>query len=71
MFMKMCLIRCFDHFKKVINNSNFGVFVFPGPRPQPQFVFDGAGPNLYLAASALNLCLVAPALKLYLPALAN
>ena len=36
----------------------------PGPRPWPwpRFVFDGPGPNLYLAA---------PALKLYLPALAN
>ena len=34
----------------------------PGPGPRPQFVFDGPGPNLYLAT---------PALKLYLPALTN
>ena len=36
------------------------VFVIPGPRPQ--FVFDGPGLNLYLAAPVLNLDL---------PALAN
>ena len=42
--------------------SSKWVFVFPSPRAGPQFVFDGPGPNLYLAA---------PALKLYLPALAN
>ena len=34
----------------------------PGLSPRPQFVFDGPGPNLYLAA---------PVLKLYLPALAS
>ena len=34
----------------------------PGPDPRPQFVFDGPGPNLYLAAPALNM---------YLPALVN
>ena len=28
------------------------VFVFPGPRPGPQFVFDGPGPILYLVAPA-------------------
>ena len=41
-------------------------FLAPGPgpglSPRPQFVFDGPGPHLYLAA---------PALKLYLPSLAS
>ena len=38
----------------------------PGPGSQPLFVFDGLGPNLYLAAPALNLYLATPVLNLYL-----
>ena len=45
--------------------KNIGYLCFPastpGPDPRPEFVFEGPGPNLYLAA---------PPLKLYLPALA-
>ena len=33
----------------------------PGPGPQPHFVFDGPLPNLYLVAPALSLCLPAMA----------
>ena len=39
------------------NEAESRVFVFPGPRPE--FILDSAGPNLYLAAPALNFYLLA------------
>ena len=46
-------------------NKNVRYFYFPAldPGPQPQFVFDGPGLNLYLAARIPNLFLSALALK--------
>ena len=67
-YLTICLhIKTGNIFKGVFVSSTFD----RDPGPQPQFVFDGAGHNLHLAAIALNLYLLFPALKLYLPVLPN